>query len=84
MVWGCTTERSRTLLVVVGNLTGICYRDEIVQRYACMSIQTQGNNVTSQEENARPHAARVLFEYLTQQNFDVFSWPAVSPRARLG
>lgn len=76
-VWGCTTERSRTLLVVVRNLTWMCCRNEIVQCYVFLSV-------TSQQENAGPHVARVLFDYLTQQNVDVLSWPAVSPRARRG
>jgi len=37
MVWGGITEPGRTTLVVVaGNLTGIRYQDEIVQR--CYSV----------------------------------------------
>jgi hypothetical protein len=38
MVWGGITERGRTPFVVVaGHLTGIRYRDEIVQRYVIRS-----------------------------------------------
>jgi hypothetical protein len=34
MVWGGITEHGRTpLIVVAGNLTGIRYRDDIVQLY---------------------------------------------------
>ena len=42
-------------------------------------IQAQTNNVTFQQDNARPHVARVVRDYLTQQNVDVLPWPAVSP-----
>jgi len=44
-----------------------------------MFIQAQGNNVTFQQDNAGPHGARVLRDYLTQQNVDVLPWPTVSP-----
>jgi hypothetical protein len=80
MVWGGITAHGRTPLVVVtGNLTGIRYRDEIVQRYVIPFIQAQINNVTFQQDNARPHVARVVRDYLTQQNVDLLPWPAVSP-----
>ena len=77
---GGITEHGRTPLVVVtGILTGKCYRNEIVQRYVIPFIYAQGNNVTFQQDNAEPHVARVLFDYLTQQNVDVLPWPAISP-----
>ena len=40
MVWGCITAHGRTPLVVVaGKLTGIRYRDEIVQPFVIPFIQ---------------------------------------------
>jgi hypothetical protein len=36
------------------------YRDEIVQPYVIPFIQAQANNVTFQQDNARPHVARVV------------------------
>jgi len=42
-------------------------------------IQAKANNVTFQQDIARPHVARVVRDYLTQQNVDVLPWPAVSP-----
>jgi hypothetical protein len=67
------------LLVVAGNLTGMCYRDEIVQPYVIPFIQAEANNVTFQQDNARPHVARVVRDDLTQHNVDLLPWPAVSP-----
>ena len=55
------------------------YGDEIVQPYVIPFIQAQANNVTFQQDNARPHVARVVHDYLTQQNVDLLPWPAVSP-----
>ena len=80
MVWGGITAHGRTPLVVVaGNLTGIRYRDEKVQPYVIPFIQAQANNVTFQQDNARPHVAWVVRDSLIQQNVDLLPWPAVSP-----
>ena len=66
MVRGGITANGRTPLVVVaGNLTGISYRDEIVQPYVIPFIQAQANNVTFQQDNARSHVPRVVRDYLT-------------------
>ena len=63
MVLGGIRERHRTPLVVVaGNLTGIRYRHDIVQRYVIPFIQAQTNNVIFQQNNARPHVAHVWDE----------------------
>ena len=35
--------------------------------------------VTLQHDNARSHVARVVTDFLTQQNVNVLPWPAVSP-----
>ena len=55
------------------------YRDEIVQPYVIPFIQPQANNVTFQQDKARPHVPRVVCDYLTQQDVDLLPWPAVSP-----
>jgi hypothetical protein len=61
MVWGVITAHSRTpLIVVAGNLTGIRYRDEIFQPDVIPFIQAQANNVTFQQDNARPHIPFVI------------------------
>lgn len=80
MVWGGITRNGRTPLQLVnGNLTGIRYRDEILQRHVIPFIQNQGRQITLQQDNARPHVARVVRNFLNQQNVDVLPWPAVSP-----
>jgi hypothetical protein len=78
MVWGGKTEHDRTPFVVAGNMTGIRCRDDIVQLYVIPFIKAQANNVTLQQDNSRPHVARVVHDYLTQQNVDVLPWQADS------
>jgi hypothetical protein len=69
MVWGGIPAHDRTQLVVAGNLTGIRYWDEIVQPYVIPFIEAQANNVTFQQDDARPNVVRVVRDYLTQHNF---------------
>ena len=78
MVWGGITGNSRTPLVVInGNLTGARYRDEILQAHVVPFVRQHA--VTLQHDNARPHVARVVTDFLTRQNVNVLPWPAVSP-----
>ena len=79
MVWGGITTHGRTPLQVInGNLTGIRYRDEIIQPHVIPFIRRQQNPVNLQQDNARPHVARVVRDFIAQQNVDVLPWPAVS------
>ena len=60
-----------------GNLTGARYRDEILQAYVVPFVRQHA--VTLQHDNARPHVARVVTDFFTQQNVNVLPRPAVSP-----
>ena len=90
MVWGGITSFGRTPLVIIeGNLNVTCYHDEIIQVYVIPFVQGQQHHITLQQNNTRPHVAWVVMNVLVQQNIDLLSWPAVSPRsctnrARLG
>ena len=55
------------------------YRDEIIQVHVIPFVQVQQCNITIQQDNSRPHVARVAMDFLAQQNLDVLPWPAVSP-----
>ena len=80
MVWGGITCHDRTpLYVIQGNLTAVRYRDEILRPFVLPLIQAPGRNVTFQHDNARPHVARVVNEFLAHNNVHTLPWPAVSP-----
>lgn len=80
MVWGGMTTHGRTPLVVIdGNLTGVRYRDIVIQQHVLPFINGQQRHVTLQQDNARPHIAHVVMDFLRQNNVDVLPWPAVSP-----
>ena len=41
--------------------------------------QRQNQNLIFQQDNARPHSARVTQDFLRQNGVNVMDWPAVSP-----
>ena len=80
MIWGGITARNRTdLLVIDGNLTGQRYRDEVLRPLVVPFLMQHGPGITLQHDNARPHVARIVQQYLMQQHVNVLPWPARSP-----
>ena len=80
MVWGGITSQHRTICVIVdGNITGVRYRDEIIQPIVIPFLRQHGPGITFQHDNARPHTARVVGHVLNENNVDVLPWPACSP-----
>lgn len=80
MIWAGISWRYRTPLVVVnGNLTAQRYVDEILRTHAVPFMQNHADVTLYQQDNARPHSARLTTDYLAQQNINVLRWPAFSP-----
>lgn len=78
MVWAGITAAGRTELIHVnGNLTGARYLDEILRPVVLPFVRR--HNVTFQQDNARPHTARICTAFITQENIPTLPWPAFSP-----
>jgi len=78
MMWWEITATGRTALIRVnGMLTGQRYVDEILPTVAEWFQRHPG--LLLQQDNARPHTARVSMQYLQQHNIPVLPWPARSP-----
>ena len=78
MVWGGISVRSRTeLLVLKGTLTSQRYINEVLQPVVLPFVQQ--HHVVLQDDNARPHRARIVQQFLQQNNVDHLDWPARSP-----
>ena len=78
MVRGAISYNMRSDLVDVrGNLTAIRYRDEVLQRHLLPVFDPQRH--VFQQDNARPHVARITMDYLRNQNITVLPWPSKSP-----
>ena len=80
MIWGGITTRARTPLVFIeGNLSGQRYRDEVVRPHVIPFIRNANQVITFQQDNARPHTAGIVRDFLRQNNVPTLDWPAVSP-----
>ena len=70
MVWGGIAYGRRTQLHNIrGNLNAIRYRDEILSPHLVPFLQQ--HNLTLQQDNARPHVARICRAYLQAHTIDV-------------
>lgn len=80
MVWGGISWNYRTDLVVVdGTLTSQRYVDEILHPHVIPFMQRHPEMLCFQQDNARPHAARLTRGYLDDNDIQVLPWPPYSP-----
>ena len=81
MVWAGISRCGRTDLHIVmrGMMTGVRYRDEILDIYVRPYAGAIGPQFILMDDNARPHRARVVEEYLQQETIVRMDWPACSP-----
>ena len=78
MVWGGISHGLKSQLVVIdGNLTAARQRDEILRPHVIPFLQQ--HNLTLQQDNARPHVARIYQVFLVNNNVQTFDWPPYSP-----
>ena len=79
MVWaGVSADYKMPLHVVHGRLNAVAYRDTILQPLVDPFMAHYGLRLF-QQDNARPHVARLSTDYLRQQRVNVLSWPSLSP-----
>ena len=77
-VWGGTAHGIKSqLIIVAGNMTAVRYRDEILRPVAVPLVQQR--NLILQQDNARPHVARVCQDFLADNNIAQLAWPPYSP-----
>ena len=78
MVWGGICHGHKTPLIFIdGNLTAIRYRDNVLTPIVLPFVGRY--NVTFQQDNARPHVARICMDFLATNHVNVLPWPAYSP-----
>ncbi|GFY30982.1 transposable element Tc1 transposase [Trichonephila clavipes] len=81
MVWGAIAYDSRsTLIVMRGTLTGQRYVDDMFRPHVGPFLNGHPGAIF-QQDNARPHAARVALDFL--RHFQTLPWPARSPNLSL-
>ncbi|GFW99065.1 transposable element Tcb2 transposase [Trichonephila clavipes] len=81
LVWAGISLGGHTDLHVFhgGTVTGLRYRDEILDPYVRPYAAAIGNDFILMDDNARPHRARIVEEYLEDHGFERMEWSARSP-----
>ena len=82
MVWGDINAGFRSDLIILnGTLTARHYIDVILNPMLLPLLRRrrQTQNLIFQQDNARPHSARVTRDFLRQHSVNVMDSPAVSP-----
>ncbi|GFU78090.1 transposable element Tcb2 transposase [Trichonephila clavipes] len=81
MVWGGISIGGRTDLHIIrnGTLTGRRYADEILRPHVIPYAGAIGNSFVFQDDNARPHRARLVENMLEAETIQRMEFPACSP-----
>ena len=81
MVWGCFShDHKLDLKVVKQTLTGQRYIDDIFELILYPLFRAhQAARPIIQDDNARPHSARIVTDSLAQEGIDNLQWPNRSP-----
>ena len=80
MVWGAFSFNDWTSLYVAdGNLNGNRYLQKVIQPFVIPALQRIGAAAMFQDDNTRPHRARVFTYFVRQHNVNRMDWPPYSP-----
>ncbi|GFX36595.1 transposable element Tcb2 transposase [Trichonephila clavipes] len=81
MVWGGISIGGRTDVHIIrnGTLTGRRYADEILRPHVIPYAGAIGDSFVFQDDNARPHRARLVENMLEAETIQRMEWPACSP-----
>ncbi|GFS94163.1 transposable element Tcb2 transposase [Trichonephila clavipes] len=79
MVWGGIMIDGRTPLHVFRSVTGQIYRDEVLDPYVRLFRGAYGRDFLFMDDNARPHRANLVDEFLESEDIKRIPWPANSP-----
>ncbi|GFT09932.1 transposable element Tcb1 transposase [Trichonephila clavipes] len=79
MVWGGIEYHSRTPLVrIAGTLNSLRYISEVLEPFVLPYFQGLAT-VIFQQDNARPHVARIVQRFFINHQIELLPWPARSP-----
>ena len=80
MVWAGIHYGGKTPLTVPeGNVNAVVYRDILETQCLPYARRVYGNNFQLQDDNARPHRALLVREFLDAEDVQQMPWPACSP-----
>ncbi|CAH1975755.1 unnamed protein product [Acanthoscelides obtectus] len=79
MVWSAIAYGSRSPLIFIrGNMNAQRYIHEVLEPHLFPYVDTLADP-TFQQDNARPHVARVTIDFFQHNDFTLLPWPPRSP-----
>ena len=86
MVWAGISATAKTDLVFTdGNVNGQLYINEVLTHHVLPFLcQMPVPDPIFQDDNARPHRARIMNDFIQWNNVTRMAWPAVSSLRMLG
>ena len=80
MVWAAISfDHKSPLVVIEGNMTALRYIAQILRPTLLPLLAQHRDVITFQQDNARPHTARITMAFLGEHGVNVLPWPAYSP-----
>ena len=82
MIWGCLSHDCKLDLDTVrGNLNGDQYQEVILNGVVVPHFDdhTLASRPIFMDDNARPHRARAVMDFLDREGITTLPWPARSP-----
>lgn len=81
MVWGGISREAHTELVIFdrGSIDAQRYIEQVLSQHVVVFAGFVGENFIFMHDNARPHTARVVQNYLNEVGITIMDWPAHSP-----
>lgn len=80
MVWGAINHNFKSDLVVIdGNLTAQRYVDDVLNPHLLPLLYQHGHHLLFQQDNARPHTARITRNFFAVNAVNTLQWPSRSP-----
>jgi hypothetical protein len=78
--WGCMSyEGWGPLMEFDGTIDAQSYLNVTLKEYLLPEMKATGFKLTFQQDNARPHIAKKVKEWLGKQKFKTMEWPPQSP-----
>ncbi|GFV71368.1 transposable element Tcb1 transposase [Trichonephila clavipes] len=74
------TERERDMHIFKrGSVTAVRYRDEVLEPFVRLCTAAVCPTFVLMDDNARPHRADIVDDYLESEGIERMAWPAYSP-----
>ncbi|GFX28150.1 transposable element Tcb1 transposase [Trichonephila clavipes] len=79
LLWGQMTSDTAPHIFKRGSVTAVRYRDEVLEPLVSLFVAAVGPTFVLMDDNARPHRADIVDDYMEREEIARMAWPAYSP-----